>query len=199
MNSSGAGAQSGIFIGSGGGYRIVNNKINFGGTNSTGISVNPNLGVTQNIEPLIIANNSLEGMTVGIGFNNSNVANANINLVNIVGNEIWAGTAAIFVSTQSTTNWISGISIVGNTLQVNGGGAGKVVMTLDNISIGIDSVEPGERSKPRSPSGMALIDKFVLPLFAGDEIPPRTGERSHGHFPIGVLERTLRESRPGGP
>jgi hypothetical protein len=74
---------------------------------------------------------------------------------------------------------------------------------LDNISIGIDSVESGERSKPSSPvgmSGMALIDKFVLPLFAGDEIPPRTGERSHGHFPaIGVLERTLRESRPGGP
>jgi hypothetical protein len=38
---------------------------------------------------------------------------------------------------------------------------------LDNISIGIDSVEPGERSKPSSPVGIpgtALIDKFVLPL-----------------------------------
>src|SRR5882672_9573325 len=74
-----------------------------------------------------------------------------------------------------------------------------VASRLDNISIGIDSVEPGERSKPSSPVGISLIDKFVLPLFAGDEIPPRTGERSHGHFPIGVLERTLRESRPGGP
>jgi molybdenum cofactor biosynthesis enzyme MoaA len=38
---------------------------------------------------------------------------------------------------------------------------------LDNISIGIDSVEPGELSKPSSPvgiSGTALIDEFVLPL-----------------------------------
>jgi molybdenum cofactor biosynthesis enzyme MoaA len=42
-----------------------------------------------------------------------------------------------------------------------------VASRLDNISIGIDSVEPGERSKPSSPvgiSGTALIDKFVLPL-----------------------------------
>jgi molybdenum cofactor biosynthesis enzyme MoaA len=38
---------------------------------------------------------------------------------------------------------------------------------LDNLSIGIDSVEPGERSKPASPVGIpgtALIDKFVRPL-----------------------------------
>jgi molybdenum cofactor biosynthesis enzyme MoaA len=42
-----------------------------------------------------------------------------------------------------------------------------VASRLDNISIGIDSVEPGERSKPSSPVGIsatALIDKFVLPL-----------------------------------
>jgi molybdenum cofactor biosynthesis enzyme MoaA len=38
---------------------------------------------------------------------------------------------------------------------------------LDNISIGIDSVEPGERSKPSSPigiSGQRLIERFVEPL-----------------------------------
>ena len=42
-----------------------------------------------------------------------------------------------------------------------------VASRLDNISIGIDSVEPGELSKPSSPvgiSGQTLIDKFVLPL-----------------------------------
>jgi hypothetical protein len=75
-----------------------------------------------------------------------------------------------------------------------------IASRLDNINIGIDPVEPRERSKPSSPvgiSGMALIDKFVLPLFAGDEIPPKTGERSHDHFPaIGRLEGTFRDSRP---
>jgi len=38
---------------------------------------------------------------------------------------------------------------------------------LDNLSIGIDSVEPGELSKPSSPVGIpgqTLIDNFVMPL-----------------------------------
>jgi molybdenum cofactor biosynthesis enzyme MoaA len=38
---------------------------------------------------------------------------------------------------------------------------------LDNISIGIDSVDPGERSKPLSPvgvEGMRLLERFVTPL-----------------------------------
>jgi molybdenum cofactor biosynthesis enzyme MoaA len=42
-----------------------------------------------------------------------------------------------------------------------------VASGLDNISIGIDSVEPEELSKPSSPvgiSGTELIDKFVSPL-----------------------------------
>jgi molybdenum cofactor biosynthesis enzyme MoaA len=42
-----------------------------------------------------------------------------------------------------------------------------VASGLDNISIGIDSVEPAERSKPSSPVGIpgpALIEKFVSPL-----------------------------------
>jgi molybdenum cofactor biosynthesis enzyme MoaA len=58
---------------------------------------------------------------------------------------------------------------------------------LDNLSMGIDSVEPGELSKPSSPVGVpgqVLIDKFVIPLmqawggraikfdtvFAGDKV-----------------------------
>jgi molybdenum cofactor biosynthesis enzyme MoaA len=42
-----------------------------------------------------------------------------------------------------------------------------VASRLDNISIGVDSVEPDEPSKPSSPvgiSGRKLIDEFVLPL-----------------------------------
>jgi hypothetical protein len=42
-----------------------------------------------------------------------------------------------------------------------------VASRLDNISIGIDSVEPGELSKPSSVVGIpgkTLIDRFVLPL-----------------------------------
>lgn len=42
-----------------------------------------------------------------------------------------------------------------------------VASRLDNISIGIDSLEPGELSKPSSPvgvSGRKLIDEFVKPL-----------------------------------
>jgi molybdenum cofactor biosynthesis enzyme MoaA len=44
-----------------------------------------------------------------------------------------------------------------------------VASRLDNISIGIDSVEPRERSKPSSPlgiSGKKLIDEFVVPLLS---------------------------------
>jgi Radical SAM superfamily/4Fe-4S single cluster domain len=42
-----------------------------------------------------------------------------------------------------------------------------VASRLNNISIGIDSVEPGEPSKPSSPvgvSGKTLVDEFVVPL-----------------------------------
>jgi molybdenum cofactor biosynthesis enzyme MoaA len=42
-----------------------------------------------------------------------------------------------------------------------------VTSLLDNLSIGLDSVEPGELSKPSSPvgvPGLVLIDKFVIPL-----------------------------------
>jgi len=44
-----------------------------------------------------------------------------------------------------------------------------VASRLDNISISIDSIEPGELSKPSSPvgiSGKELIEEFVVPLLA---------------------------------
>jgi molybdenum cofactor biosynthesis enzyme MoaA len=72
---------------------------------------------------------------------------------------------------------------------------------LDNLSIGIDSVEPGERSKPSSPvgiSGTELINGFVTPLiqawsgrsikfdtvFTGDK--PRTRNVIHAARDLGL-------------
>ncbi|MGZ6478233.1 MAG: glycosyl hydrolase family 28-related protein, partial [Bdellovibrionales bacterium] len=125
----------GVF--SGGGLRIINNKFNFGnGTKTDAILISPNLSVLQNVEPLLIANNSIEGSACGIVFNNAN-PNGTCSAVTITGNEIWAGVNAILANTFGTGQWLVGFSIVGNTLMVNGGGSGNSIVVLDSASIGI--------------------------------------------------------------
>jgi len=123
-----------VGINSGGGYRIVNNKFNFGSaTNTSCIILQPNLAVVQTIEPLIITANSCEASAVGINFNNGNVTNATISQVAITGNQIWTGVAAIFVNSNGVGQWINGLAVSGNFLQIVGGAA-KTVNTLDNIN-----------------------------------------------------------------
>jgi hypothetical protein len=127
-----------LTVQSGGGLRVVNNKFNFGGTNTNCILINPNLAVAQSMEPLVITGNSMEGCNVGVNFNNSNVANATISQVDIAGNQIWATTSTVFVNTNGTARWLGGLNISGNVLQVVGG-ANKTAMRLDNLTQGIIS------------------------------------------------------------
>lgn len=129
--------NSHINVASGGGLRIVNNKFNFGsGTATSAILVVPNLAVAQTVEPLIIADNSIEGSAVGVEFNNANVANAAISLAIISGNEMWNGLQTINVTTQGTTQWLQGLVISDNTLQINGAAAsGLENLVLDNVGI----------------------------------------------------------------
>lgn len=123
-----------VGINSGGGMRIVNNKFNFGHATATScIILQPNLVVQQSEEPNVIANNSMEACAVGINFNNGNVANADISQTTITGNQIWAGIAAIFVNSNGVGQWINGLVVSGNFLQIVGGAA-KTVNTLDNIN-----------------------------------------------------------------
>ena len=56
--------------------------------------------------------------------------------VSLVGNEIWAGTSAIYANTSPWGQWLNGFTISGNVLMVNAG-SGKVVMGLDSAKNGI--------------------------------------------------------------
>jgi len=74
----------------------------------------------------------MEGHAIGIGFINSNVANANISQVVITGNQIWAGVNAILITSNGTGQWVGSMTVAGNHLQVNAG-ANVAVNSLDNI------------------------------------------------------------------
>lgn len=129
------GAQ--IRVMSGGGLRIIGNKLNVGnGASGSGILLQPSLTVQQTMEPIIIANNSIEGQAVGINIANSNVTNAMITAVVISGNQIWSGVNAIRSNTNGTAKWLSGLSVVGNSLMVVGTPqGGQSVVVLDNANI----------------------------------------------------------------
>ena len=122
-----------ICISSGGGLRVINNKFNYGGVNTSAILVAPNLAEV-NVEPLMIANNSIEGCAFGVNFANAHVA-GEVSAVTITGNEIWAGLSAIYANTFATT-WITGISIVGNILMVNSTSTQPIVL-LDAVQFGV--------------------------------------------------------------
>ena len=132
------GHQCHICYYSGGGLRIINNKLNVGnGASGSGIFINPNLSPQQETtEPLIITGNSIEGQAVGINIANGNVAGASITEIVIGNNQIWSGINAIRVNPNGTSKWFSGFTITGNALMVNGG-MNKTVMVLDNAQIGV--------------------------------------------------------------
>lgn len=129
--------QSSIAVYSGGGLRLANNKLNGGGINTNSVVVSPNVpGTPHNIEPLILLGNSIEGAGGnGILFNTAS-ADAFCSGVSLVGNEIWAGTSAIYANTSPWGQWLNGFTISGNVLMVNAG-SGKVVMGLDSAKNGI--------------------------------------------------------------
>lgn len=127
-----AGFQAHILLQAGGDMRIVNNKISTGGVNTNGIAIFGASSGSQNMEPLVIANNSIEGPQNCIAFV---TANASLSISNIVisGNQLWGGGKAILANTFGTGQWILGVAISGNLLSVNGG-VGVTVVQLDNVS-----------------------------------------------------------------
>lgn len=123
-----------IFINAGGGVRIVNNKIDAGGgTNiKKGILVSPQ-AANASIEPLVIVGNTIEGVDIGIHYT-APAAGVTATQGVITGNQIWGsnnatqGTKGIAIKIDSGAQWVSGLSITGNFLNIDGGSGGVGVV-----------------------------------------------------------------------
>lgn len=138
-----------------GGLRIINNKTNDGNpTTSVGVLFNPTLTVAQNMEPIVMAGNSLEGQAVGICFVNAHPTTASMTEVVITGNQIWAGTNAILANTSGTTKWLAGFTICGNVLMTLNGSTQPVIL-IDNASMGI--ITGNQIAFSGSPGGTGII------------------------------------------
>lgn len=128
-----------IAVSSHGGLRITNNKLNGGNpTTSTGILVSPTSSAVQNVEPLVIVGNSLEGQAVGICFANGHPTTASISELVITGNQIWSGINAILCNTSGTPKWLNGFTICGNVMMTLNGSSQPIAL-LDNATLGIIS------------------------------------------------------------
>lgn len=144
-----------INVGSHGGLRIINNKFNDGDpTASCGILFNPSLSVIQNMEPVVIVGNSVEGQAVGICFVNAHPTTATMTEVVITGNQIWAGTNAILANTSGTSQWLAGFTITGNVMMTLNGAAQPVVL-IDNASMGV--ITGNQFAFSGSPGGTGVI------------------------------------------
>lgn len=132
----GAAGHAHIWLKSGGGIRIVNNKLQ-AGSHCSGIFVNPCLtNIQQYVEPLIISDNSIEGQAVGINIANGNVNHANISEVSITGGNIWSNYNAVRINTNGVAQWLNSLSLVGVSLMSVGATGGPIVQ-LDNIQSAI--------------------------------------------------------------
>ncbi len=121
-----------VFITSGGGLRVCNNKIVSG---TIGIYVLTTLTGDQ-IEPLVISDNSIEGQNVGIDISRNSGSDTECSQVTIVGNQLFVGDIGVLF--QYTTGvWINGFSVVGNHITVYS--TTGVCAQFDGCSIGIVS------------------------------------------------------------
>lgn len=128
-----------ININAGGGWRIVNNKLDTGGSiNAThGILIDPQ-ATNASIEPLVITGNSIEGCNICIHYTSPGTGVTATQGV-ISGNQIWASNNATLATKgngiviDSGAQWVSGLEISGNFINVDGGGSAT------NISIGNSS------------------------------------------------------------
>lgn len=144
-----------VVVGSHGGLRIINNKFNDGNpTTSCGILFNPSLTVVQNMEPVLISFNSIEGQAVGICFVNGHPDTASMTEVSIEANQIWAGTNAILCNTSGTNQWLAGFSMVGNVMMTLNGSSQPVAL-IDNAAIG--NIIGNTFAFSGSPGGTGLI------------------------------------------
>lgn len=147
-----------VYVGSCGGLRLINNKMNGGNpATSSGVLINPNLTVLQNVEPLILVGNSIEGQAVGVNFANAYPLTASITEVVLTGNQIWSGTNAIRCNTNGVNKWLNGFTITGNALMSIG--AGQPVVLIDNAQIGTVSANQLVLSGPGNGTGIILGSK----------------------------------------
>jgi len=123
---------SNILVNASAGIAITNNKIVSG---TVGINVNTTL-IGNQIEPLIIANNSLEGQTTAIQFAEAAGSTTGASQFFINNNQIFVGnTGAIGISFIYTgTVWISGYSISNNIIVLNN--AGSTCISIDGAQAG---------------------------------------------------------------
>lgn len=76
----------------GGGYRVINNKFNYGDhkpNNIYAIKCNMTLSSSQFMEPIIIIGNSIEGMTSGVLVTNASNSSARLSQLILADNQFW--------------------------------------------------------------------------------------------------------------
>ncbi len=117
-----------ILVQSGGGLRIVNNMLNGARSGGTAIVVAPFAGDTVALEPLIIANNSIEAQLIAIALLQQNTT-AYIDQIVISGNQINLGngftngpTSGIQVA--GAAGWCTHMVVTGNVMLLDVGGFG---------------------------------------------------------------------------
>lgn len=131
-----------IFVNAGGGWRIQNNKLDAAGgmtaaNISHGILVSPQ-AVNASIEPLVITGNTIEGCDICIGYENP-AAGVTATQGVISGNQIWAsnntlaGTKGVGIKIANGAQWVSGLTVTGNFINIDGG-AGGVGLAIGNAS-----------------------------------------------------------------
>lgn len=126
-----AGYNAQILCQAGGDMRITNNKLTTGGVNTSAISLFGAASGAQNMEPMVIVGNSIEGQQNGIAFATANATFLVANCV-ITGNQIWCGGKSILINPFGAVQYVQGLVVTGNCLSVNGG-AGVTVAALDGI------------------------------------------------------------------
>ncbi|SHH46880.1 Right handed beta helix region [Bradyrhizobium erythrophlei] len=160
--SSGAVTNS-IVVQSGGGLRIVNNKINHN-QQGNGIAILPNVVTTQAISPFFIQNNSIEGCVIGILFQRPAGVTEQVGNVLITGNEIIGNNIAINMQnsgTNPTVPWILGGVINGNFIYAGSGGFGMNIGGATGFNIvGNQLNGPGSTGLFVDGTSTSLIGQF---------------------------------------
>lgn len=115
-----------LWVESSGGLRIINNKFNYGnGSAGQAIFINPynyqvgGVSTAFEIEPLLIANNSIEGQIQGLVLKRQTGSLGQVSALSVTGNEFFVASSSIVFSADGANKWVSGFSVTGNTAICN--------------------------------------------------------------------------------
>jgi hypothetical protein len=126
--------------------KIIGNKIqpaSGAGRTQSGILISPDATVSGRvIEPMVVTGNSIEGNTYGIHYYQNAGSDAGAALGMITGNQIWCVTPIQIETTGSSETpgepagvWVSGLTISGNVLQMQG--PGSVGINADGLQLAV--------------------------------------------------------------